>query len=147
MGRSWGRLGSAAGPAIRITRSLPLVPPHSKPTSSSGPRSLEHGGGSLPQPKESAMLKSKLIVVLAGSIAAVLAILVVLCLPTMRTLAAAQTPAPSDADRVIDQHAQHMIEEGRRIFRYDTFGSEAFWGDALHLHKAIAGAKNGGVGS
>ena len=28
----------------------------------------------------------------------------------------------------------------------DTFGSEAFWGDALQLHKAIAGEKNGGVG-
>jgi len=39
-----------------------------------------------------------------------------------------------------------MMEDGRQIFRYDTFGSEAFWGDALQLHKAIAGAKNGGVG-
>lgn len=39
-----------------------------------------------------------------------------------------------------------MLVEGRRIFRFDTFGSEAFWGDALQLHKAIAGAKNGGVG-
>jgi len=39
-----------------------------------------------------------------------------------------------------------MIEEGRQTFRYDTFGSEAFWGDGLQLHKAIAGAKNGGVG-
>jgi hypothetical protein len=28
----------------------------------------------------------------------------------------------------------------------ETFGSEAFWGDTLHLHKAIAGEKNGGVG-
>lgn len=39
-----------------------------------------------------------------------------------------------------------MLEEGRRIFRFDTFGSEAFWGDQLQLHKAIAGAKNGGIG-
>ena len=39
-----------------------------------------------------------------------------------------------------------MLEEGRKTFRYDTFGSEAFWGDALQLHKAIAGEKNGGVG-
>ena len=28
----------------------------------------------------------------------------------------------------------------------ETFGSEAFWGDTLQLHKAIAGEKNGGVG-
>jgi hypothetical protein len=30
-----------------------------------------------------------------------------------------------------------MLDEGRKIFRYDTFGSESFWGDALQLHKAI----------
>jgi hypothetical protein len=53
---------------------------------------------------------------------------------------------PSENDRMIGAHAQEMIEEGRRIFRFDTFGSEAFWGDALQLHKAIAGEKNGGVG-
>jgi hypothetical protein len=52
----------------------------------------------------------------------------------------------SSADRLIVQHAQQMIEQGRQIFRYDTFGSEAFWGDSLQLHKAIAGSKNGGVG-
>ena len=28
----------------------------------------------------------------------------------------------------------------------DTFGDEAFWGDTLKLHQAIAGAKHGGVG-
>src|SRR5205823_10894350 len=39
-----------------------------------------------------------------------------------------------------------MIEDGRQIFRYDTFGSEAFWGDALQLHNAIAGSKSGGIG-
>jgi mono/diheme cytochrome c family protein len=49
-------------------------------------------------------------------------------------------------DRQIDAHSRRMVEEGRRIFRFDTFGSEAFFGDALQLHKAIAGAKNGGVG-
>jgi len=54
---------------------------------------------------------------------------------------------PSENDRQIDRHAQRMLEEGRRIFRFDTFGSEAFFGDALQLHRAIAGAKNGGVGA
>jgi hypothetical protein len=44
------------------------------------------------------------------------------------------------------ENARQMLEEGRRTFRLDTFGSEAFWGDALKLHEAIAGAKNGGVG-
>ena len=50
------------------------------------------------------------------------------------------------ADLEIVQSAQRMIDEGRQIFRYDTFGSEAFWGDTLKLHAAIAGGKNGGVG-
>ena len=49
-------------------------------------------------------------------------------------------------DTEIANHAQAMIEEGRKTFRFDTFGSEAFWGGALQLHKAIAGERNGGVG-
>jgi hypothetical protein len=47
----------------------------------------------------------------------------------------------SENDRTISAHAQEMIDEGREIFRFDTFGSEAFWGDTLQLHKAIAGEK------
>ncbi|HEY9529783.1 MAG TPA: hypothetical protein VIQ55_00235 [Burkholderiales bacterium] len=52
----------------------------------------------------------------------------------------------SKNDRQIDNHAQRLLEEGRQIFRFDTYGSEAFFGDALQLHRAIAGAQNGGVG-
>ena len=59
----------------------------------------------------------------------------------------AQTPRSQKGfDAEIARHAQTMLDEGRKTFRYDTFGSEAFWGDALQLHKAIAGEKNGGVG-
>ena len=42
--------------------------------------------------------------------------------------------------------AAATIAEGRRIFRFDTFGDEAFWGGELKLHRAIAGEANGGVG-
>jgi hypothetical protein len=52
----------------------------------------------------------------------------------------------SEIDAGIDKHARQMLETGRRVFRFDTFGSETFWGDTLQLHKAIAGEKNGGVG-
>jgi hypothetical protein len=37
--------------------------------------------------------------------------------------------------------AKDLLKDGKQIFRYDTFGSEAFWGDALQLHKAIAGER------
>ncbi len=39
-----------------------------------------------------------------------------------------------------------LLRQGKHIFRFDTFGDQAFWGGALQLHKAIEGAANGGVG-
>src|SRR5262245_17436383 len=44
-------------------------------------------------------------------------------------------------------NAEKLINEGRQTFRFDTFGDEAFWGGQLHLHDAIAGAAQGGVGA
>jgi hypothetical protein len=41
---------------------------------------------------------------------------------------------------------QRLFRQGRHIFRFDTFGDQAFWGGALQLHKAIEGSKLGGVG-
>src|SRR5215831_8144202 len=41
--------------------------------------------------------------------------------------------------------AAAFVTEGRRTFRHDTFGDEAFWGDTLKLHQAIAGEAQGGV--
>ena len=52
----------------------------------------------------------------------------------------------SENDQRTAAYSARMLEQGRQIFRYDTFGSEGFWGDTLHLHQAIAGAANGGVG-
>lgn len=45
-----------------------------------------------------------------------------------------------------ESFAVRMVQEGRQIFRHDTFGSESFWGGTLRLHEAIAGQANGGVG-
>ncbi len=47
-----------------------------------------------------------------------------------------------------DEHdkTERLTKEGQRVFRFDTFGDEAFWGDTLKLHQAIEGAKFGGVG-
>jgi len=45
-----------------------------------------------------------------------------------------------------ERHALQQIREGRDTFRYATFGDEAFWGDGIGLHLALAGTANGGVG-
>jgi hypothetical protein len=46
----------------------------------------------------------------------------------------------------VENYADKMVKEGREIFRYDTFGSEDFWGGKLRLHEAVLGEKQGGVG-
>jgi len=53
---------------------------------------------------------------------------------------------PSDPDRTTETNADRMLAEGKQTFRFDTFGDEAFWTDALQLNRAIAGANLGGVG-
>ena len=62
---------------------------------------------------------------------------------------AQRRPATSQTgfDAQIIANAQQMLEEGRQIFRFDTFGDEAWWSDKLKLHQAIEGSKLGGVGS
>ena len=66
---------------------------------------------------------------------------------SVRNLGAfAAPPAKTAVDAENARYAQTMLDEGRKTFRYETFGSEAFWGDTLQLHKAIAGQNNGGVG-
>lgn len=44
------------------------------------------------------------------------------------------------------KQAPDLIDEGRQIFRFDTFGDEDFWGGQLRLHEAIEGEQFGGVG-
>jgi hypothetical protein len=50
-------------------------------------------------------------------------------------------------DEKIDENSKKMLDEGRETFRFDTFGSEALWGDTIKLHEAILGEKLGGVGA
>ncbi|HEX7284786.1 MAG TPA: hypothetical protein VF532_01310 [Candidatus Angelobacter sp.] len=46
----------------------------------------------------------------------------------------------------MNKNSEDTVEQGRQIFRFDSFGDEDFWGGTLGLHKAIEGAKFGGVG-
>lgn len=64
-----------------------------------------------------------------------------------REQSARAAAAQQDYDAQIQNNAKRMLEEGKKIFRFDTFGSEDFWGGQLRLHEAIVGQKLGGVGS
>jgi mono/diheme cytochrome c family protein len=67
---------------------------------------------------------------------------------------ALQPPTLAHEDEKLERLAQDPVVrsavraflEGQKTFRFDTFGSEQFWGGQLRLHEAIAGAANGGVG-
>ena len=45
-----------------------------------------------------------------------------------------------------EDHMEDLVRDGQQIFRFDTFGDEAFWTNTLHVDKAILGVDNGGVG-
>jgi hypothetical protein len=56
---------------------------------------------------------------------------------------ASSNPDPDAANRTA---AGQLFDQGKEVFRFDTFGDEAFWGGALQLHRAIEGEKLGGIG-
>src|SRR3954464_13258210 len=59
---------------------------------------------------------------------------------------AAVSKTPPQPPTASPRDAAAMFREGRDIFRFDTFGDEAFWGGTLQLHRAIEGTRFGGVG-
>jgi hypothetical protein len=59
---------------------------------------------------------------------------------------AREQPKAASGGQPVQAQASQLVEQGRQIFRFDTFGDEKFWGDSLKLHRAVAGAANGGVG-
>ena len=61
-------------------------------------------------------------------------------------MTASKSTALAGSEQTIAAGGAHEFEEGRHIFRFDTFGDEAFWGDAMQLHQSVEGSKFGGVG-
>jgi hypothetical protein len=51
-----------------------------------------------------------------------------------------------DQDTANERAANQLFRQGKQVFRFDTFGDEAFWGGSLQLHRAIEGERLGGVG-
>src|ERR671930_118531 len=65
--------------------------------------------------------------------------------PDSQTMSASSIGDTGSVSFIVGQ-ATATIRQGRQIFRFDTFGDEAFWGGALKLHRAIEGSRFGGVG-
>ena len=59
--------------------------------------------------------------------------------------AAQAQPAATGFDATINQNAQRLLDEGRRIFRFDTFGSEDFWGGKLRAASRRSSARSWAV--
>src|SRR5690242_20062607 len=55
---------------------------------------------------------------------------------TVTTLAACDSS--QDIDAAAKQSAD--VEQGKQIFRYDTFGDESKWTDQLHMNEVISSA-------
>ncbi len=72
-------------------------------------------------------------------------VLLVACMIAVSRSVRAGADNNSGHNRVVENATQKVLQ-GEHIFRFDTFGDEAFWGDTLKLHEAIEGAKLGGVG-
>jgi hypothetical protein len=59
---------------------------------------------------------------------------------------ASESTSPDVIDASVRAYADELLETGQQAFRFDTFGSEVFWGETLELHRTIAGDSNGGIG-
>src|SRR6185437_14932099 len=49
-----------------------------------------------------------------------------------------KTAGSSQFRNSAEDNAKTLINQGRHIFRFDTFGDEAFWTDALHMQQAVS---------
>ena len=47
-------------------------------------------------------------------------------------------------DRAINDTSTRLLKQGREVFRFETFGDEAWWTETIQLHKAIEGQNHGG---
>ncbi len=75
----------------------------------------------------------------------VLSILVLLLL-VMLGISTSHAATGPNYDRQVIRNTVSQFIEGRKIFRFDTFGDEHFWGGTLRLHEVIAGSQMGGQG-
>jgi hypothetical protein len=69
-----------------------------------------------------------------GILLTVVLVLATIAVPSAKT---ANKAATSQFLGSAEDNAKQLIDQGRHIFRFDTFGDEAFWGGQLHLQQSI----------
>jgi hypothetical protein len=46
----------------------------------------------------------------------------------------------------INNNSKDLLDKGKAVFRFETFGDEVFWTNKLQLHKALVSEEHGGIG-
>ena len=89
----------------------------------------------------------KTTLVISTLVLVVLASRLIQCSTHEKTREKQDEPGNPDAwNSSINENASDMMEKGKAVFRFETFGDEAFWTDKLQLQKAIADEGHGGIG-
>ena len=84
------------------------------------------------------MKKHPLLLITLGIILFIVTMSLVKC--TKQTDGKALTTV-KETDDATTANANKMLAEGKQTFRFETFGDETYWTDALQINKAIAGEK------
>src|SRR5687768_6681449 len=93
-------------------------------------------------------MKSLLLLVMTAIVALVLSMQFIQCTTKEKAREKPDESGSPDAwGSSINENANDLLEKGKAVFRYETFGDEVFWTDKLQLHKAIADSTHGGIGS
>lgn len=94
-------------------------------------------------------IKGNLYMIIVGIASGfVLTILIMQCASPKKAgrTAADESGNPNTWNISITENATAMLEKGKAVFRFETFGDELFWTDKLQLHRAVADEKAGGIG-
>ena len=71
---------------------------------------------------------------------------IVIFIQCSKSFEKADEQAMTEENQSAIEKKRSLIEQGKEIFRFDTFGDEDFWSGLLHIDKAILGENNGGFG-
>jgi hypothetical protein len=89
----------------------------------------------------------KIILVAVSALCALPMVLITQCSTKKSLRTEADESGNANAwDASINSNANEMLDKGRAVFRFETFGDEAFWTDKLQLNKIIADKGAGGSG-